>query len=140
MLTTVADYCQKRGVSRQFVYAYIKSGKFKRVELPVFVEYKGQKIECGVQPFIDVEDIPTKEMPYSLIDVAHPKLRAFYKKYFALKNKKEKADFKTKMYAEIETLPADEKNEIYEAMADVDKKMMIYMKELEAEMLEILKK
>ena len=28
-ITTVSEYCKKRGVSRQFVYEYIRKGKFE---------------------------------------------------------------------------------------------------------------
>lgn len=53
-LTTVKDYCTHRGVSRQFVYEYIKKGKFEMLELPVFVELEGIKIGVGKQKFLKV--------------------------------------------------------------------------------------
>lgn len=49
---SIKDYCDKRKVSRQYVYQEIKKGKFKTVDLPVFTEYQGKKIEVGQQRFL----------------------------------------------------------------------------------------
>jgi hypothetical protein len=49
---TVKDYCDARKVSRQYVYQEIKKGKFKTIELPVFTEYQGKRIEVGHQKFL----------------------------------------------------------------------------------------
>lgn len=49
---SVKDYCEKRKVSRQYVYQEIKKGKFKTIDLPVFVEYLGKKIKVGEQKFL----------------------------------------------------------------------------------------
>ncbi len=48
----IKDYCNARKVSRQYVYQEIKKGKFKTVELPVFTEYNGKKINVGIQKFL----------------------------------------------------------------------------------------
>jgi hypothetical protein len=53
-LTTVKDYCIDRGVSRQFVYEYIRKGKFEKIELPIFVEFEGHKVAVGKQKFLKV--------------------------------------------------------------------------------------
>ncbi len=53
-LTTVKDYCTLRGVSRQFVYEYIRKGKFQMLELPTYVEFGGEKVEVGKQKFLQV--------------------------------------------------------------------------------------
>jgi hypothetical protein len=56
MITTIPDYCKQRGITRQFVYSYIKSGKFKHYEMPTFVEINGEKINIGVQKILEVPD------------------------------------------------------------------------------------
>lgn len=56
MITTIPIYCKERGVTRQFVYAYIKSGKFKHFEMPVFIELNGDKITLGMQKVLEVPD------------------------------------------------------------------------------------
>ena len=53
-LTTVKDYCTQRGVSRQFVYEYIKKGKFELLDLPIFVELEGIQIAVGKKKFLKV--------------------------------------------------------------------------------------
>ena len=53
-LTTVKDYCTQRGVSRQFVYEYIKKGKFELLTLPIFTEFNGKRVSVGNQKFIKV--------------------------------------------------------------------------------------
>jgi hypothetical protein len=53
-LTTVKDYCTQRGVSRQFVYEYIRKGKFELLTLPVFTEFNGERVSVGKQKFINV--------------------------------------------------------------------------------------
>jgi hypothetical protein len=56
MITTIPTYCKERGVTRQFVYSYIKSGKFKHFEMPVFIELNGDKITLGMQKVLEVPD------------------------------------------------------------------------------------
>jgi hypothetical protein len=56
MITTISDYCKKRNVTRQFVYEYIKKGKFKQFEMPTFVEINGDKIQIGMQKILEVPD------------------------------------------------------------------------------------
>ena len=51
-VVTVKDYCDARKVSRQYVYQEIKKGKFKTIELPIFTEYQGKKIQVGHQKFL----------------------------------------------------------------------------------------
>ena len=51
-LITVKDYCAQKDVSRQFVYEYIKKGKFEVVELPIFVRFQGHELEVGKQKFL----------------------------------------------------------------------------------------
>lgn len=64
-LTTIKNYCSQRGVSKQFVYEYIKKGKFQMLELPYFVELDGEKFEVGTQKFLKVPDYLTVEKkPY----------------------------------------------------------------------------
>lgn len=55
-LLTIGEYSKKRKVSRQFIYEYIRKGKFEVVELPLFVEYNGIKINKGTKKFLLVQD------------------------------------------------------------------------------------
>ena len=51
-LQTVTEYCKDKNVSKQFVYEYIKKGKFELIELPLFVEFEGERIEVGTKKFL----------------------------------------------------------------------------------------
>ena len=51
-VVSIKDYCDARKISRQYVYQEIKKGKFKTIELPIYVEYMGKKIEVGNQKFL----------------------------------------------------------------------------------------
>ncbi len=62
MLMTIKAYCEERKVSRQYVHEYITKGRLKAVELPVFAEYGGQRIEVGRQKFVEPPPMPTSEM------------------------------------------------------------------------------
>jgi hypothetical protein len=71
MITTISDYCKQRGITRQFVYSYIKSGKFKHYEMPTFVEINGEKIHIGVQKILEVPDeFAPKKSDLTPIDAA----------------------------------------------------------------------
>jgi hypothetical protein len=56
MITIISDYCQQRGVTKQFVYNYVRKEKFQLVELPVFTEVSGERINGGTQKFLQVPD------------------------------------------------------------------------------------
>lgn len=51
-LQTVTEYCKEKNVSKQFVYEYIRKGKFELIELPLFVELNGEKIQVGSKKFL----------------------------------------------------------------------------------------
>jgi hypothetical protein len=51
-LVTIKDYCAQKEVSRQFVYEYIRKGKFEVLELPIFVNFEGHVLEVGTQKFL----------------------------------------------------------------------------------------
>jgi hypothetical protein len=73
MLTTIKEYCKVRGVSRQFVYKYIKLGKFQLMLLPIYTELDGLKINIGTENFLKV---PEGFEPDDL-ELAHAQLLAF---------------------------------------------------------------
>ncbi|MFZ4545599.1 MAG: hypothetical protein ACOYOA_16230 [Saprospiraceae bacterium] len=54
MLTTVNEYCKQRGVSRQYVYEYVRKGKFILHELPLFAHCEGQYIEVGTHKVLEI--------------------------------------------------------------------------------------
>ena len=47
MLFTISDYQKQKGVSLQFITEYTKKGAFKKNDLPLFVEFQGEKIQVG---------------------------------------------------------------------------------------------
>jgi hypothetical protein len=51
---TVQDYAAQRGVSKQFVYEYIKKGKLELVEVPLFFEYEGKRHEAGSKKMLKI--------------------------------------------------------------------------------------
>lgn len=73
MLTTIKEYCTVRGVSRQFVYKYIKLGKFQLVNLPIYTELDGLRINIGSENFLKVPD----GFEPADLEVAHAQLLAF---------------------------------------------------------------
>lgn len=61
MITTVAAYCKERGVSRQFVYEYIKKGKFKLYETPKYIKVRDKYIEVGKEKVLETAPLDDKE-------------------------------------------------------------------------------
>ncbi len=117
MITTIPNYCKERGVTRQFVYEYIKRGKFKHFEMPVFIELNGDKIELGMQKVLEVpnEFAPKKNdlTPITEGDVGNleslirrltdePELQDFYRNYLTLPPEADKKATKIAMYATID--------------------------------------
>lgn len=51
---TVQDYAAQRGVSKQFVYEYIKKGKLELIEVPLFFEYEGVRHEAGTKKMLKI--------------------------------------------------------------------------------------
>lgn len=60
MLFTISDYQKQKGVSLQFITEYTKKGVFKKIDLPLFVEYQGEKIQVGKKTMLQV---PPQYMP-----------------------------------------------------------------------------
>ena len=54
MLFTISDYQKQKGVSLQFITEYTKKGVFKKIDLPLFVEYQGEKILVGKKRMLQV--------------------------------------------------------------------------------------
>lgn len=48
----LSEYAKEKGVSRQYIYAYFQS---QIIDLPIFVEFEGQRIEVGRQKFIKID-------------------------------------------------------------------------------------
>ena len=54
MLFTISGYQKQKGVSLQFITEYTQKGVFKKIDLPVFVEYQGEKIQVGKKRMLQV--------------------------------------------------------------------------------------
>ena len=54
MLFTISDYQKQKGVSLQFITEYTQKGVFKKIDLPLFVEYQGEKINVGKKRMLQV--------------------------------------------------------------------------------------
>lgn len=54
MLFAISDYQKRKGVSLQFIAEYTKKGIFKKLDLSIFVEYEGEKIEVGKKRMLQV--------------------------------------------------------------------------------------
>ena len=54
MLFAISDYQKQKGVSLQFITEYTKKGIFKKIDLPLFVEFEGKKINVGKKRMLDV--------------------------------------------------------------------------------------
>ena len=149
MVTTIAEYCQKRGVTKQFVYEYARKKKFELIELPVFAEVEGTKIYAGVQRFLRVPeafepdlDFPVFDSQAAFVDYLtdYPELAQRNKAFYALKNGDEKAAFKEAMYADLATRPEAEQKAFYEAQSRLNDAMMQHMKDMEKRLKKVLKR
>lgn len=146
MLTTIADYCQKRGVTRQFVYEYIKKGKFEVLELPVFAEYGGERIGVGVQKFIVVPDALSPKPSDKNVELGgsnavfvaqltqHKELQVFYTTYLSLPDAADRAAFKAQFYAALDLRAESERAALYAALDEANVKLLQYMSSLHKEM------
>ncbi len=54
MVTTITQYCKDTNKSKQFVSEYIKKGKFKQYETPMYVKVGDAFIEVGKTKVLDV--------------------------------------------------------------------------------------
>jgi hypothetical protein len=148
MITTIADYCQQRGVTKQFVYEYVRKEKFQFIELPVFTEVSGKRISGGTQKFLQVPESFEPDLDFPKFDSAaafvdyltdYPELAQRNKAYFGLKNTAEKAAFKIAMLADLETRPEAERLAFFEAQSHMADAMMAHMKDMEKRLKRVLK-
>ena len=148
MLTTINNYCQQRGVTKQFVYEYVRKQKFELIELPVFAEVNGKKIEGGKQKFLSVPetfepelDFPTFDSAAAFVDYLtdYPELAERNKAYFQLTNAEEKAAFKVAMYADLATRSETERTAFMEAQARLNEAIFNHMAEMQKRLKRVLK-
>jgi hypothetical protein len=152
MLITIADYCEKRNVSKQFVYEYIKKGKLKVLELPTFVELHGERVTLGMQKMLDVPESlvpkPKDKRPLPPLD-STPNLANFieditddaflsdfYHKYLTIEGKEAKKAMKAQFYADIDALPNSV--QLREAIDEANLKLMQHMRKLGSQVQEVL--
>jgi hypothetical protein len=149
MVTTIADYCQNRGVTKQFVYEYVRKEKFELIDLPVFTEIDGQKIKGGTQKFLRVPesfepdlDFPNFDSATAFVDYLtdYPALAERNKAYFTLTDAADRAAFKEAMYADLATRPEAERTAFFEAQERLQQAMMAHMKGMQKNLKRLLKK
>jgi hypothetical protein len=156
MLTTVATYCTERQVTRQFVYRYIREGKFKTVELPTFTRHNGQEIAVGVQKFLEIPDAFTeKAINKKLLTeqtgtktarldffvnymTDSPLLEVHYQAILSEKDATVRQALKAKMYADIHAHPEDERAFLLQQLDVLNLRLMTYMKTLRSEISDIM--
>ena len=156
MLTTVANYCTERQVSRQFVYRYIREGKFKTVELPTYTRHNGQEVAVGIQKFLEIPEAFAekaitqkllKEMPDSQANrldffvgymTDSPIIEGHYRAMLEEKDPSVKMALKERMYADINARPEAERAVLQQQLDILNVRMMAYMKKLHAEVQEIM--
>jgi hypothetical protein len=156
MLTTVANYCTERQVTRQFVYRYIREGKFRTIELPTFTRHNGEEIKVGVQKFLEIPDAFAEktvsrklltEKPESSADrldffaqymTDSPLLEAYYRILLLEKDPSVRKTLKEKMYAEIDARPEEERAFLLQQLDVLNIRLMTYMKTLRSEVREIM--
>lgn len=152
MITTVKEYCALRGVTRQFVYQYVREGKFELREMPAFVEIEGKKIKIGMEKVLIVpEEFAAKSndnLKFSFLDAvnfveyltSNLELQEFYSKYLGIKDREVRASFKKAMYENIDQRPELERNALKTAIDEANIKLMQRMVSLEKNLKELLKK
>lgn len=153
MLITIADYCAQRNVSKQFVYEYIKKGKLTVLELPTFIEFKGEKVHLGMQKMLEVPELlvpkakdkkplppldSKADMVSFIEDITDiPFLQDFYRQFLTLEDAAEKKDLKKKMYETIDASP--DKDFLRTSIDEANIKLMQHMKKMSSQITEILK-
>jgi hypothetical protein len=152
MLITIADYCAQRNVSKQFVYEYIKKGKLTVLELPTFIEFKGEKVQLGMQKMLEVPELlapKTKDkkplppldgkadMGQFIEDITDvPFLQDFYRQLLTSKDAVEKKALKKKMYAAIDASP--DSVFLRASIDEANLKLMQHMKKMSNQITEVL--
>lgn len=144
MLMTIADYCEKRNVSKQFVYEYIRKGKLKTLELPTFVELNGERVTLGMQKMLEVpeslvpkvkdkKNLPSLESAMNVSDFISEItddafLQKFYIQYLTIEEKEAKKALKAQFYAEIDA--HSNAVQLREAIDEVNLKLLQFMRKL----------
>ena len=152
MITTVKEYCKMRGVTRQFVYEYVRKGKFELKEMPAFVEFEGNKIVVGMEKVLIVPDTfmekSTDKLTFSKLDDAafvqyltdNQELQKFYSAYLNIKDKEARSTFKKDMYDNINSRNEPEKTMLKQALDEANIKLMQRMVSMSNDMKKVLKK
>jgi hypothetical protein len=152
MITTIPDYCKQRNVTRQFVYEYIKKGKFKHYEMPVFVESNGDKIMLGNQKVLEVPEefapkksdaqpfvLPTVDGPESIINsiTDDPVLSDMYRNLLSKESKADKKVARNALHVAIELHPDRDRLKI--ALDEANIRLMQHMVKMQAFMQDVVK-
>jgi predicted DNA-binding transcriptional regulator YafY len=130
MLTTIKEYCTIRGVSRQFVYKYIKLGKFQLMTLPIYTELNGQRINIGTENFLKVPDGFEPED----LEIAHVQLLAFratkdkelrqeLEKLFLIEDDLEAEHYRDSLYKKYDHLENPKKQSFLDALQQIEKQI-----------------
>jgi hypothetical protein len=153
MLITIADYCAQRNISKQFIYEYIKKGKLTVLELPTFIEFKGEKVQLGMQKMLEVSELlapkandkkplppldSKADMGQFIKDITDvPFLQDFYRQLLTSEDAVEKKALKRKMYEMIDASP--DKDFLRISIDEANIKLMQYMKKMSSQITEVLK-
>lgn len=152
MLITIADYCAQRNVSKQFVYEYIKKGKLTILELPTFIEFKGEKVQLGMQKMLEVPEVlapkakdkkplppldSKADMGQFIEDITDvPFLQDFYRQLLTSEDATEKKTLKKKMYEAIDASP--NKDFLRTAIDEANIKLMQHIRKMSSQITEVL--
>jgi hypothetical protein len=153
MLITISDYCAQRNVSKQFVYEYIKKGKLTVLELPTFIEFKGEKVQLGMQKMLEVPELlapkakdkkplppldSKADMGQFIKDITDvPFLQDFYRQLLTSEDAAEKKALKKKMYETIDASP--DKDFLRTSIDEANIKLMQHMRKMSSQITEVLK-
>jgi hypothetical protein len=119
------------------------------IELPVYVEVEGKKIDGGKQKFLKVPeafdpdlDVISFDSSAAFVDYLTdcPDLAERNKTYLSIKDTVEKAAFKKAMYEDLATRPEAERIAFFNAQEKLQEAMMSHMKYMEKKLKQILKK
>ena len=152
MITTIPDYCKKRNVTRQFVYEYIRKGKFKHFEMPTFIELNGDKILIGMQKVLEVPDAfapkasdltPIADATIGDLDdfltrmTDTPELKELYRQAFTLSPNMDKKAAKAAFDAKVDAHP--DRDRLKLAIDEANIRLIQDMKKLNVFMNDTLK-
>ena len=148
MITTIAKFCAERNVSRQFVYDYIKKGKFKLYETQTYAKIDDEFVALGTTKVLEVPihyyfnnteiDDSTKNYIVSLS--LHPKIQEFTLALLQETDRVKRNEIRERHQKYVSLLSETEQDKLNTAMDSFNQKLLQKAKDNVLELETILSK